>query len=298
MRQHFSWQSAVLESDLESTTKLVLLVIGSHMNQHGKGAFPSYATIAKCASLGRSTAIKHVEKALEAGWIRKKSRTKLDRADGKVKHDSNEYEITYPASLIQGDQVVHHVDQGVIEGGPRGIPPSPPDGPPSISGEPGVVHQVDPNTPLLTPHLTPQLSLSPDGFCEPTVAAEMPGPKDPTTKTYQTWCSYAQAYHKRYKCYPIWNRANAGKIAQVVERLGKDVAPVVAAFYLTINDSFYVRKMHPVGNLLADCESIYTQWATGRTMTQRQAMEVDRRQSTGNIAVSLAERLRAQGKLA
>ncbi|AVU00541.1 helix-turn-helix domain-containing protein [Xanthomonas oryzae pv. oryzae] len=69
--EHFSWQSAVTKSYLEPSTKLVLLVIGTHMNQHGQGAFPSYEMIASGTSLNRATVIRHVEMAIAAGWLSK-----------------------------------------------------------------------------------------------------------------------------------------------------------------------------------------------------------------------------------
>ncbi|MGR4895820.1 helix-turn-helix domain-containing protein [Stenotrophomonas sp. LARHCG68] len=69
MSQHFSWQAAVTKSDLASSTKLVLLVIGTYMNQHGEGALPSYKRLASYASLNRATVIRHVELAVEQGWL-------------------------------------------------------------------------------------------------------------------------------------------------------------------------------------------------------------------------------------
>lgn len=100
------------------------------MNQHGNGAFPSYNTLAESASLGRSTVIKHMDMAVEKGWIRKRVRPK-----GNMDNETNMYEISFP--------LVHLVDQGGIPGGLA-----------SPSGGPPLVHHVDPNTPVLTPQLT------------------------------------------------------------------------------------------------------------------------------------------------
>ncbi|WP_165480954.1 helix-turn-helix domain-containing protein [Xanthomonas oryzae] len=69
MSEHFSWQSAVTKSYLEPSTKLVLLVIGKHMNQHGQGAFPSYEMIASGTSLNRAIVIRHVDMAIAAGMM-------------------------------------------------------------------------------------------------------------------------------------------------------------------------------------------------------------------------------------
>ena len=66
----FSWQQAVRDSATEPTTKLVCYTIGVRMAGDGSGAFPSYSTIAKESGLNRSTVIKRVKFAAEAGLLR------------------------------------------------------------------------------------------------------------------------------------------------------------------------------------------------------------------------------------
>lgn len=144
MNKHFSWQSGVIAADLDATTKLALLIVGSYMNQHGNGAFPSYKLIAEGASIHRSTAIRAIEKAVESGWLVKKT-----RANGQGQ-TSNAYSIGWPKGssaelppnmkevVAQDDHLVAADDQG------------------SGTKRPGVVAQSDPNTPVLTPQLTPQ----------------------------------------------------------------------------------------------------------------------------------------------
>lgn len=137
MSTHFSWQSAVLKSGCESTTKYVLLVVGTYMNQHGDGAFPSYATIAKSASLNRATVVRHMGLAEDAGWIQV-----LRRTDKDGESDSNIYAISFPIEhggvVAQNDHPVAQNDYG------------------SRAGRPGVVAQSDPNTPSITPQGSPQ----------------------------------------------------------------------------------------------------------------------------------------------
>lgn len=90
MASHFSWQSAVIKTDLEATTKLILLVVGARMNMHGDGAFPSYNTIAKDASVSRSTAIRHINAGIELGWLKKEV-----RINGLI-NTSNMYSVSFP----------------------------------------------------------------------------------------------------------------------------------------------------------------------------------------------------------
>ncbi|HCS27861.1 MAG TPA: hypothetical protein DIW43_10430 [Spongiibacteraceae bacterium] len=65
----FHWRKRLLDSDLPSTTKLVLLVIASYMNIDGEGAFPSTRRIAANASLSQRAVITHIKMATRAGFI-------------------------------------------------------------------------------------------------------------------------------------------------------------------------------------------------------------------------------------
>lgn len=133
MSQHFSWQSAVLDSEVESSTKLVLLAIGSFMNQHGTGAFPSLETLAAKTSLSKLTVRRHVQFAEESGWLAVKKR--YTRNGDK---DSNLYSIRYPSEV--GSSFTH-VGSPVTHGG--------------FTSNPQVGSPVTHNTPVLTPQVTP-----------------------------------------------------------------------------------------------------------------------------------------------
>ncbi len=122
MSVQFSWQSAVTKSELEGTTKLVLLVIGTYMNQHGDGAFPSYRTIAAGASLNRATVIRHVEIAVTQGWLKKKSRIRFAGPSGRLEADSNTYQIAFPVVAQDDPNTPSLTPQGTQE------PPVPPKG--------------------------------------------------------------------------------------------------------------------------------------------------------------------------
>jgi hypothetical protein len=81
----------------------------------------------------------------------------------------------------------------------------------------------------------------------------------------QVWESYSTAYHERYKVPPLRNTLINSQMVQFVKRVGKDDAPLVAAYYVSSNEQFYVRKMHPIGLMLADAEKLYTEWKSGKT---------------------------------
>ena len=183
MSVHFSWQSAVVGSDLESSTKLVLLVIGTYMDQHGNGSFPSYATIAKRASLGRATVIRHIELAVAGGWLKKDTRLRRSIKNGKIENDTNAYFVSYP--------LVSQRDQGVVS--PEDEVVSQQDHPDRTTIPP-LVSQRDPNTPLLSPQLTPQKN---KGGRKPKFdAAEM---EVPSWLDRQTWADWAEDRKDRGK---------------------------------------------------------------------------------------------------
>ncbi len=97
-------------------------------------------------------------------------------------------------------------------------------------------------------------------------------------KNSPTWEAYRDAYAKRYGEPPIRNASVNAKVAQFVNRVGVGDSPGVAEFYLTHNDAFYVKSMHPVGLLLKDAEKLRTEWVTGMRMTGATAREVERMQ--------------------
>lgn len=89
----FTWRSAILNSELASTTKLVLLVISTYMDDHGGGAFPSTETIAQNAGLSQRAVCTHIEKAVAAGFITVHKRKQRGR-----NWALNHYRIAFPAS--------------------------------------------------------------------------------------------------------------------------------------------------------------------------------------------------------
>lgn len=100
-----------------------------------------------------------------------------------------------------------------------------------------------------------------------------------------TWEAYATAYFNRYGTEPVRNAKINGQITQIIQRLGAEVAPHVAAYFVSaMNKAFYVSNLHPVGVLLKDCEAIHTQWATNRQVTDTKARQIDQSQTNASTA--------------
>ncbi len=97
----------------------------------------------------------------------------------------------------------------------------------------------------------------------------------PVASGIATWTSYAQAYEARYHVQPVRNRTVNSHLKALVNRLGTDEAPQVAAFYLTHNKPFYVTARHPTNLLLKDAEGLRTEWATGIKATTGEAKQAE-----------------------
>ncbi len=107
---------------------------------------------------------------------------------------------------------------------------------------------------------------------------------DTQAKCRETWNAYCAAYSDRYGVQPVRNAKVNTQVKQLVQRIGVE-APEVAEFYVrSVNDAFIIRGFHDLGLMLSRCEAYRTQWATGRTMTQTRARQVD--QSQANAAVA------------
>lgn len=89
--------------------------------------------------------------------------------------------------------------------------------------------------------------------------------------------AYSSAYKIRYGAEPLINASVNGILSRLVDRLGSEVAPGVAAFYVQHNDPFYVNKRHPVNLMLRDAEGLHTQWITGVKSTTRESKNAEHR---------------------
>ena len=64
------WQRAIGESDLPSTTRLVLLTLSVHfMDEQGGHCFPSIENIMRVTGMANRPVIHHLHLAVEAGWL-------------------------------------------------------------------------------------------------------------------------------------------------------------------------------------------------------------------------------------
>lgn len=76
----YRWRDAILSErgPRSGTARLVLLVIAQHMHADGTGAWPSQELIAKRTGLSDRVVRKHVEVAMQSGWLERR-RVRRDR---------------------------------------------------------------------------------------------------------------------------------------------------------------------------------------------------------------------------
>lgn len=94
----------------------------------------------------------------------------------------------------------------------------------------------------------------------------------------QVWVAYRDAYQARYGIEPVRNAMVNKQVSLLVSRIGAD-AIKVAAWFVNHRNAFYIQKGHTIGVLLADCEKLRTEWATGQQMTAKTAKQLDNTQS-------------------
>lgn len=99
----WTWQQAILDSDLPATTRHILLTIGCYMNMMGEGAYPSIRTLEQKTGWSAKTVVDHIKIAAERGWI------KVGRHGfGGTKWRRNEYIACWPerGAAPRGEQML------------------------------------------------------------------------------------------------------------------------------------------------------------------------------------------------
>lgn len=121
-------------------------------------------------------------------------------------------------------------------------------------------------------------------------------PKPPRTEPIggPTWDAYSEAYTRRYGTEPVRNARTNSCVRKLVELIGAEEAPMVAAFYVSHLGGVYAQKGHALPLLVANAESLRTQWLTQRPINSEAVRREER--SAANPARAYAEELRRQAR--
>lgn len=99
--------------------------------------------------------------------------------------------------------------------------------------------------------------------------------------------AYQKAYYERYKVDIVMSAKFHSNIAQIVSRVGHEVAPPLLEFFVWHNDSFYIKGMHGIGLALRDCEALRTQYLKGQAITMKDIKSYETAQSLNTLEKDL-----------
>ncbi|MEO9231602.1 MAG: helix-turn-helix domain-containing protein [Devosia sp.] len=279
----FSWRQAILESNLQPTTRHVLLTLACHMNDAGESCYPSIELLCKETGLSNRSVITHLQNANQDGWIQVSK-----HGFSGQRWANHEYRMSWPKDFQMQEvrkkvvnevhnvsekavNQIHDLNIKVVNVVPEGSEPS----------SKKVVKEV---------HTSTSMSTSVNSPINPTTLSATPEKVKPIADTElqtackATWKSYCTAYFNRYGVDPLRNLSVNSTIKLFVKKLPYTEAPLVAAFFVNHNDKFYIQKTHAVPLMLKDAEGLRTQWATGQTMTGTKASQIDKTASNYDSA--------------
>lgn len=121
------------------------------------------------------------------------------------------------------------------------------------------------------------------------------GAAKPNPANVATWKAYAAAYRDRYGVLPAANAKTRGQAASLVRMVGADLAPGLAAYYLTHNGGFFVQCRHDFGLLLKSYQQILTDMQRGEQMTQTKARQTEKTQTAVETHKGALAILQAKG---
>jgi DNA-binding transcriptional regulator YhcF (GntR family) len=296
---------------LKPTEKVVLLMLADTADAFDE-TYPSNARLAALCNISERTVMRAKQKLEELGLIAQKARYR----DGVQLSNNYRLHVSKPVpEALQvrlpkgGDKLSPYRNSKTAaqnQGGDNLTPLNTANS--SVGGDthvtPGVTNQADRGDTGVTrgvtktaeggdthvtqnplnPHLTHQ---------EPTLQQG----KKPSrvSVTGPTWEAYTAEYSARYGAPPERNASVNGKLTQFINRVGAENAPAIAEFFVTLNEHWYIQRMHQVGDLLRDAEKIATQWRTGIVSTRQAAQEQERRQAQRTNFQAAAQKLKERG---
>lgn len=274
---------------LSVTQKAVLISLADQANDDGV-CWPAIGTIAKrCCMSARAvrSAMDHLE---AVGLLSRERRF----------NSSNVYVVT-PAKFDAAAAATKGKRKSAKAGDVPGAGDAPHAGgaPDAVGGAPGAgggaagagleVRPVPPNRHITTIEPSEEPSF-PAGLSAPPPKVDSETELQAACRA--TWAAYAKAYAARHGAAPVRNAKVNANVKQLVHRLGHAEAPLVAGWFLSVNERYVVQNMHDLGTLVAKCEAYRTQWATGRQMTQTSAMQQDQTQGNAGTADAAKAMLR------
>lgn len=261
------------EMDLSQGEKLVLLALCDHANDDGV-CYPSQEYLAQKCSMSPRSLIDQINKLKKYGILTAERRQK---SGGRL---ANLY-------VINLNNFSQSANSAPAKSAPTNVQITaklPAKFALSIKEEPSKNHQLEP-------------SIIGTGVADaPTVPSEqVKKSKQANPDNVACWEAYARAYRDRYGVLPAANPKTRGQVATLVRYVGKEVAPSLAEYFVSHNDSWFVKSRHGFGCLLLNYQQVLTDMLRGEQMTQTKARQTESTQSNYEAAKSALAKLRAKG---
>lgn len=123
VREAWTWRHAIIESDLPSTTRHVLLTLSCHISDSGRAAAVTVADLVTHTGLSKTAVMLHLKAAEKSGWLAVQKHGLAG-----VRWNTNEYKIMVPGtrdvpelppkrshrSEVQPGTLVNDVDHSLV----------------------------------------------------------------------------------------------------------------------------------------------------------------------------------------
>ena len=274
--------SKAWELDLSQGEKLVLLALCDHANDDGV-CYPSQAFLASKCSMSYRSVINQIKRLESCGILTSERRQKAGS------RQSNSYTINLNNYKSQCENSAH-AESAHANSAPTNVQNTTDlcaNSAHSFKEEPSINHQLEPSD-------------IGDGVA-PASQAGLPQKKTAQKKSQAKsdnvacWEAYVEAYKNRYGCEPLPNAKTWGQVAIFVRYVGKDIALALAKYFLSHNDSWFVKRRHDFGCLLNSYQQVLTDMQRGEQMTQTKARQTEQTQNNFESANGAMAILKAKG---
>lgn len=278
------------DMDIPQGQKFVLLALCDHANDDGV-CYPSQDKLAQKCSMSNRAIINHIK------WLEEQNIITKERRQTTQKRKSDLYQINLDGFISEP------ANSAPANSAPAKNVPEPAEfsrsEPAEFSGtyikkEPSVYnHQLEPSESSDVVCTTP-----PPEDVEIVETGKPAKPKKDNDAKIRanpdnvaTWNAYAKAYRARYGTLPESNQKTRGQVASFVKLVGREKAPLLAAYYVTHNNRWFVQTRHEFGGLLKAYQQVATDYAIGQQSTQQAAVQTEKAQTNfDTVAAVLAAR--------
>lgn len=297
-----------VEQDLKTNEKMVLVMLANCSNHHTGQCNPSHKRLAKECGMSISTLKRCIDKLEEVGYLKIERRgqdgvslpNQYDLKIGFTPDPKPEQVDSSSDNQVQSD---HTPTQDELT--PVQSEPTPPvQSELGVGSEGATNHEFNQEYNNQEYNYTDAEKSAPEAgesFVPAVLSKQQqvnPKETELQARCRVAWTMYKAAYTQRHEVPPVRNAKVNSQVKQLVQRLGDEAGPVAEFYVYNVNDAFIVKNYHDLGLLLSKAEVYRTQWATGRTMTQTRARQIDSTQANASAvdeALAIARARRNQG---